>query len=53
MSRYYDVEHLKKRVIDLAESVGLKSTIFVLDNTQVPEYEFAYLKFILMLEKIK
>lgn len=53
MTRNYDVKHLKKRVLDVAESAGLKPTVFVLDNAQVPYYEFAYLKFTLMLEKIK
>lgn len=52
MSRYYDVDHLKKRVLDIAESLNMKATVFVLDNAQVPEYEFAYLKFVLMLEKM-
>lgn len=52
MSRYYDVEHLRKRVLDIAAGAGLKATVFVLDNSQVPAYEFAYLKFVLMLEKI-
>jgi len=51
MSRYYDIENLKKRVLDVANACGLKTTIFVLDNAQVSDYEFEYLKFLLVLEK--
>jgi SAM-dependent methyltransferase len=51
MSRYYDVKHLKSRIINEAEALGLKHSIFILPDEQIPPYEFAYLKFILMLEK--
>lgn len=51
IGRFYDINALKKRVLDVAEDCGLITKIYVLPNELVECDSFVYLKFILVLEK--
>ena len=54
-ANHYDIPHLKSRILDTAEAVGMKYVIYILPNDDVPPYDFhncfSYLKFILVLTK--
>lgn len=54
-ANHYDVDHLRSRVLDVAEASGLKYEIYILDNEDIPKYDFkncfSYMKFILVLTK--
>lgn len=52
MSRYYDVKTLNSRILKYCEELGMKYTIHILPNDEVLEFEFAYLKFVLEIEKL-
>lgn len=51
MSRYYDVETLKERLINTCKRLGGECIIHIIPTEQVLEYKFAYLKFVLEIIK--
>lgn len=51
IGRFYDVDALKRRVLDVAKEVGLKAKVYVFPDELVTCDAFAYLKFILELRK--
>ncbi len=51
IGRFYDIAALKRRVLNVAEKFGLKTTVYILPNKLVECDSFVYLKFILMLQK--
>ena len=54
-ANHYDIPHLKSRILDNAESMGMEYVIYILANCDVPAYDFphcfSYMKFILVLTK--
>jgi len=51
IGRFYDVKALKKRVLEVAEEVGLQAKIYIFPDNLVECDAFVYLKFILELKK--
>lgn len=51
LSRFYDVKHLKERIIDTAKRMGLECKIYILPNEWVECDDFVYMKYILELIK--
>lgn len=52
LSRFYNIDSLQERVINIARKNGLEASIFCLHDDDIEIDEFVYLKFILILTKI-
>lgn len=54
-ANHYDIPHLKSRILDTVEAIGMEYIIYILPNCDVPDYDFpncfSYLKFILVITK--